>query len=355
MKKITIFLDLERTRKPFTGLENFCSNIFLNIVNKCFDKFNFFFFVSKKTAKPYNNNKNVIPYRKVHFIHNNYIKKSDIIHLMWQLSSTRKMVENYFNKKIIFTIHDLNILYERGYEGSKNMLKIIQETAEKSDIITTISDFVREEVIKHLNIEENKIITIHNGVNLVNFPYFDTPKYKPKNKFIFSIGEIRRKKNFHVIIPILIDSNYDLILSGSLSDKEYLDFFISEAKRHNVIDKIKLTNKISEQEKYWYYKNCEAFLFPSLFEGFGIPPIEAMRIGKPVFLSKCTSLPEIGGDTAYYFDNFEPDTMIKNFNDGMADFNKNKELREKQLIERSNEFTMEKSIEKYLKLYESLC
>jgi glycosyltransferase involved in cell wall biosynthesis len=92
------------------------------------------------------------------------------------------------------------------------------------------------------------------------------------------------------------------------------------AKKFGVEDRVKLIGPATEEEKYWYYKNCEAFLFPSYAEGFGLPVIEAMYHGKPVFISDKTSLPEVGGDAAYYFRNFEPEYMQEVFKEGMRDY-----------------------------------
>jgi glycosyltransferase involved in cell wall biosynthesis len=75
---------------------------------------------------------------------------------------------------------------------------------------------------------------------------------------------------------------------------------------------------IDDAQKTWAYAHCAGFLFPSLAEGFGLPPIEAMHFGKPVFLARRTCLPEIGGDAAYYFDDFAPAAMRAVVEGGLA-------------------------------------
>jgi glycosyltransferase involved in cell wall biosynthesis len=74
---------------------------------------------------------------------------------------------------------------------------------------------------------------------------------------------------------------------------------------------------VSDGERQWLYEHCEAFLFPSLSEGFGFPVLEAMQAGRPVFMARATSLPEIAGDAGFYFDSFAPDAMAAVFTAGL--------------------------------------
>ncbi len=95
---------------------------------------------------------------------------------------------------------------------------------------------------------------------------------------------------------------------------------MNNAKKMGVADRVKLVGAVSEEDKYWYYKHCEAFVFPSYAEGFGLPVVEAMYHEKPVFTANTTSLPEVGGDAAYYFTQFDPDYMRQVFTAGMEDY-----------------------------------
>jgi glycosyltransferase involved in cell wall biosynthesis len=84
------------------------------------------------------------------------------------------------------------------------------------------------------------------------------------------------------------------------------------------VDNVRIQLNLNEAQKAWLYASCEGFLFPSLAEGFGLPPLEAMCFGKPVFLSRLTSLPEVGGDAAYYFDDFGAVAMRHTVEAGLA-------------------------------------
>ena len=93
-------------------------------------------------------------------------------------------------------------------------------------------------------------------------------------------------------------------------------------------------------------------MLPSLAEGFGAPVVEAMKFGKPLFLSNLTSLPEIGGDVAFYFNSFEPSHMHKVFAEGISQYQQNGRVN--KIIERGNKFDWEEKAEEYLDVYRSM-
>jgi glycosyltransferase involved in cell wall biosynthesis len=109
---------------------------------------------------------------------------------------------------------------------------------------------------------------------------------------------------------------------------------------------------ITDAQKTWAYAHCAGFLFPSLAEGFGLPPIEAMYFGKPVFLARRTCLPEIGGDAASYFDEFEPATMRRIVEQGLA---KGAEPGRSEAVRaHAGHFDWDRAAEQYLGLYQRL-
>ena len=160
------------------------------------------------------------------------------------------------------------------------------------------------------------------------------------------------KKNFHVLPALLAGNNFILVIAGITKSKSYRLEILKEAARYGVEKRVVFTGPVSENDKQWYYKNCEAFVFPSLAEGFGLPVLEAMYFGKPVFLSTYTSLPEIGGDVSYYFQSFDKEDMQLTLKQGLQNY-KAPGVSER-IIERAASFSWKESAMKYLDVYRSL-
>lgn len=338
-----IVVDFERLKNPNTGLYSFCKDLGNElIINK--KELDLEFYVPK-TETPIFKNNTLFFYNPIHKILKP--KKNNLWHLTHQGSK-------FGGKRNLLTIHDLNFLIEKKDNPAKiksNLAKI-QKNIDRSQQIVCISNFTSCQVQEYLKIYNKPISVIYNGCSLKNYPNFNEPKYHPKNKFLFSIGTVFRKKNFHVLSSLLIKNEFELIIAGILSDKNYVAEILDLAKKLDVLSRVHLVGAISDQEKYWYYDNCTAFVFPSVAEGFGLPVVEAMRLGKPVFLSKLNSLPEIGGENAFYFDNFDQESMQKTFENAMSQFD-NHELKEK-LIQHSMQFSWESAAKKYLTIYKTL-
>ncbi len=192
---------------------------------------------------------------------------------------------------------------------------------------------------------------IYDGYDTKEFPDFDQPVYRPGKKFIFSIGTVLPKKNFHVLPALLKNNDYELVIAGNI-DKTYGEKITEAAKLHGVSDRLTLTGPVSEEDRYWYYTHCMAFAFPSLAEGFGLPVVEAMHYGKPVFISTLTSLPEIGGDMAYYFNDFDAAHMQAVFEKGMQHYNSTHPAAAIQ--QRAQQFNWVNTARSYLAIYRSL-
>ena len=266
---------------------------------------------------------------------------------------------DYFPRRLkskkILTIHDLNFLEEKKERPAKirHLLNKIQQRIDNADHLIAISACTAELVKSHLNIGDKKISVIYNGCNITEHINTTKPTIAPKGEFIFTIGTIMAKKNFHVLPAILKERDLTLVISGMISDPYYKELIEKEARKHGVKERILFTGPVSENDKQWYYANCKAFVFPSLTEGFGLPVIEAMHFGKPVILSTLTALPEIGGDAAYYFQDFDAENMQQAFQRSMDHFYSHPE-QEGLIKRRSSLFSWTEAARRHLDIYRSL-
>lgn len=255
---------------------------------------------------------------------------------------------------IVLTIHDLNFLYDSHKNPQKRQryLQSLQKKIDASKCIVAISQHVKNDILQHCNVADKPISVIYNGCNISNDIIAEKPSIIASQPFLYSIGTIAEKKNFHVLPALLVNNNYQLIISGITQSAAYQQQIIDCAKQLGVADRLVFTGAISEAEKYWYLQHCEAFVFPSIAEGFGLPVIEAMHFGKPVIISTHTSLPEIGGPHAYYFPDFEPATMQQTLFNSLAHYQQqNPEMAIKNW---ANQFTWQQAAEQYLDIYHSL-
>jgi glycosyltransferase involved in cell wall biosynthesis len=256
--------------------------------------------------------------------------------------------------KILFTVHDLNFLYDESKSEWKKKRYLSQVAAkiDRADHIVAISNFVLSDIKKHINIDGKQCSVIYNGCNIEEVVDLAEPVSKPEVPFLFTVGTIVDKKNFHVLPALLINSDWQLLISGVTNSEEYKNKIINEARRLGVDKRLIFTGPVSENDKQWYYKNCEAFVFPSISEGFGLPVIEAMYFGRPVILSTHTSLPEIGGSAAYYFQNFEPEHMQQVLYKALEDHKIN--ARENEIKNRALLFNWKSTAHKYQEVYNNL-
>ncbi len=235
-----------------------------------------------------------------------------------------KCLEPYYCKPIIGTqgiefvtiIHDLQAIHYPEYfsKGKELWMRIAWRCAIKSSKrIVAVSDFVKRDIIDNYKSNQDKIKTIYNPVVVDCDNVADICVLKEKygvnpGDYYFTVSSLLPHKNIGVLLNIIheivekkIDLPSFLIVSGvggkSRGELE------KKIKELNLSKKIQLTEFINDDERNALYKNCYAFLFPSIFEGFGMPPIEAMMFGVPVVTTRMTSIEEVTQGKANYVDN----------------------------------------------------
>ncbi|MGN6711815.1 glycosyltransferase family 4 protein [Anaerocolumna jejuensis] len=213
-------------------------------------------------------------------------------------------------KKIVF-VHDM--AYKSCPDTmDKKVLKIIdrnmEKTCQRADCIVTVSEFSKQEIIKYMGIDKNKIHVMPSGVDLDRY----TPNYSEKDvltvnkkygineEYILYLGTLEPRKNIGTLIDayyLLIKNNDRIPMLVIAGRKGWLyDEIYEKIKLYKLEDKVKFTGYITKEEAPIMLKGAMLFVFPSTYEGFGLPPLEAMACGTPVIISDAASLPEVVSD-----------------------------------------------------------
>lgn len=243
----------------------------------------------------------------------------------------------FVSGKRVVTIHDMAYIAhpETVRFRTKYMLKMnIKRTCERADHIITVSNFSKAEIIKYLSVPPEKISVVNPAYEPRIFNTDPEPdaktileKYKIPNKYLLYLGTLEPRKNLTRLILAYSELNKlkenlpPLVLAGG---KGWLYEPIFETiEKENLHNKVIVTGYVTDTEAICLIKNAIAFLFPSLYEGFGMPPLEAMACGIPVLTSNCASMPEVVGDAAVLVDPFS----IAEIRDGIEKILDDEELR----------------------------
>lgn len=346
-----ILFDCEPTKNAVSGLYQFClqlGNVLIQQVDPKQEEL--FFYVPAIRKGMFGDQQHYVIHKPLHKLLLPGTAKFSVWHSTIQNTAYRPANNKV---KMVLTIHDLNFLIQRKDEPAKikKYLHQVQHNIDRADHIVCISDFTRQTVLHHLRTANKPVSMIYNGCNINEFPGFDKPVYRPVRPFIFALGAVVPKKNFHVLPCLLQHNDYELVIAGTLHE-DYAAQIMQEAKKYGVEQRVKLLNAVDEPNKYWYYKHCQAFAFPSLAEGFGLPLIEAMYYGKPAFIAATTSLPEIGGDMAYSFEHFDPAHMQDVFEKGMQHYTQTQPA--EKIKKRALQFNWADAGKAYLAIYREL-
>jgi len=255
--------------------------------------------------------------------------------------------------KVLMTVHDLNYLYSKAEYKFPRYNRHYQHSIDKVDRIVAISKFAQKDILEHLDVKGKKVDVIYNGL----YEFKGTPVRPfevPEKPFIFTVGTVIDKKNFHVLPAILKGNDFDLIIAGLICSDEYAAKIMEEARKWGVESRVKIVGPVPEEVKYRYLQHCAAFSFPSISEGFAMPILEAMYYGKPVFVSDHTCIPEIAGDCAFYFNHeFDRTAMQEEFRNGMDAYAR-KEIDPQKIIDHAKSFTWARTARQYFDIYKEM-
>jgi glycosyltransferase involved in cell wall biosynthesis len=278
---------------------------------------------------------------------------------VWHATHQDTWIRPSRGARVVLSIMDLNFLERGDYSDAKKARRLaaVQRKVDGASAIATISEFTASVVRKHLRVPDVPLRVIHLGnpmdwqrPDVRSEPIDPSLEALPAGSFLLFVGVIHPKKNIHTILPILrAFPGMSLVIAG-VKDHDYASDVLQQASELGLGDRVIMPGAVNEATKRWLYENSRALVFPSLSEGFGLPVVEAMSAGKPAFLSRLTSLPEIGGDVAYYFDSFEPDAMIDVVRRGLADFDTNP-ARAEELRRHAERYSWRSAAMAYWSLY----
>jgi len=353
----SILFDCERMKYPNTGPYHVCEQVGRHLLTQKSEDERLTFLVPPRLDGFFGPNAGYYKLRPINklylpWYHSRYLASTDQFDV-WHITYQSSMYVPLHKKtKVVLTILDLNFLHDHPNRAkNKKYLSLIQKRVDRADAITCISDFALNDVRQHLDLRGKPATTVYIGCDFEKPRLVQPPVHVPRRPFLFALGTVLPKKNFHVLPCLLQHDDVELIIAG-IDTSAYKEEIMREAKKFNVQDRVTFVGAVSEPEKNWYYQQCEAFLFPSIAEGFGLPVVEAMTFGKPVFLSTHTSLPEVGGQLACYFADFSPESMRQTFAEGMAQFRRDHP--EEAIKAWARRFDWANTAKDYLALYRSL-
>lgn len=329
MKKIKIGYDAKRAFHNRSGLGNYSRDL-IRIVQEFSQDIQLFLYNPKKS-----NDLQVVISKNCLEIRpkNRFWKK---LKSLWRTYQITKLAEKEpldlyhglsgeipvgISKKIktIVTIHDLIFLrFPQFYSffDRKIHLKKFKYATENADHIIAISEQTKRDIIEFLNIPSEKISVVYQGCNhLFKKEYSKNEKeniqrkYNLPNSFVLSVGTIERRKNTLSIVKAIKDIDIPLVLIGRKTEyyKEIEDYIL----KYNLQDKVYTLEGISTQDLAIIYQMAIIFCYPSVFEGFGIPIIEALFSKVPIITTNGSCFPEAGGNHSLYINLENAEQEIK--------------------------------------------
>ncbi len=235
----------------------------------------------------------------------------------------------------VVTIHDAAVYavpqaYSRSFRTLyKTLLPTLSRTAQS---IMTVSEFSKRELIRYCGVPEDKVTVVYSGREHIFAHAADTEVFSKhgfgNRPFLLAVSSLSPNKNFMGIVRALEhlrNPDFDVVIAGGVNPAVF-------SQRADFLPKsVKHLGYVSEGELRALYEGATGFVHPAFYEGFGLPPLEAMACGCPVIVSNAASLPEVCGDAALYCDPHSPQDIADKIQRLMSDPDLREKLRQKGL------------------------
>jgi glycosyltransferase involved in cell wall biosynthesis len=261
--------------------------------------------------------------------------------LLLNLANTAPLF--YVNK--IVTVHDVAFLrFPKNFDWKFRLFYqlLIPKIIKNSKHVFTVSQFSKSEIVEFYGTKQDKISVIYNATSDI----FKEIEHCFYDKYILAVSSLNHQKNFHSLIKAfngLEDKTIKLYLAGRIN-KNFADIELLHDIESN--ENIIFQGHVDDETLVKLYSNATCFVYPSLYEGFGIPPLEAQSCGTPVICSNVASLPEVGGeDSVLYVDPYDVDDIKDKIEELISNQTLQDELRVKG-FENIKRFSWGKSADK---------
>lgn len=247
-------------------------------------------------------------------------------------------------RKSVVTIHDLRFLLQpetfSDPAAVSHYSRLTREALARADALIAVSKFTADQLINDCGITKDRVHVIHNGVGDEFFTEIGPARletfrkrHRIRERYILFVGFIEQKKNLLRLIDAFIlcrqrhDFPHQLVLAGPQGNDTAT--VIEHCRQNALADDVMLFGEVASEELPALYQGAEIFAFPSLNEGFGLPPLEAMASGTAVVASNTTALPEVLGGAAVYVDPMETESIAE----GLYLLAKDVDLRKQKTVE----------------------
>lgn len=255
----------------------------------------------------------------------------------------------------VMVVHDMGP--ERGYQSRLQQTyrrATLSPAAKYSDAIVTVSKFSKDEIVDILDVSPGKVHVVYPGIDELFFENGSGSRLDLPEQYVLFVGSMNPRKNIMRAVEAFQRARrqygfpHEFVLIGPGSSLSFGDDSLDFTENH-----ITSTGFVSTTELKYAYENADLFLFPSLYEGFGLPPVEAMACGTPVLAGAASALPEVLGDAAEYVD----PTHVSEIACSIGELLNSAERRESMTrmgLNQSRNYTWERTIDRTHEILESV-
>ena len=369
-----IAIDLTSIPSQKTGVGKYAIAL-IKALGKFDDENQYWIFVKRNQAEEFDPKK-----KNFHIILCNNILQSKILRILWEqfvlpvillkkriklLHSIHYTTPLLFLFKRITAFHDMTFfLFPKKHTFTKRIFfqLIIPLSAKRSDRLIADSRSTKRDIQKILGVSMKKIDVVYGTVNPIYHPVENInaingikSQYKIKDRFILYVGTLEPRKN----VVGLIRAYYKLVLEKGIKHQlvvvgkkgwGYQEIF-KTAQDLNLDKKIIFTGYVPDNELVFFYNAADIFMYPSLYEGFGIPPLEALSCGTPTISSNISSMPEVVGNAGILVNPYNVQEISQKMYELLVNKKLRLSLREKGLL-RAKKFSEEKMAKETIESYE---